>query len=77
MKLTQWTPSHPKHLEIVRLEGPAIVLERLQELGFHPGLEIEVVGRLPFGGPWLIHAQATSYALRDEEANHLMVKGRS
>lgn len=48
--------------------GEPRIVERLKEMGFHQGLEIEAVGRAPFGGPHLYRFGNTVLALRSEEA---------
>lgn len=49
-------------------QGEPLIVERLKEMGFHQGLEIEAVGRAPFGGPCLYRFGNTVLALRSEEA---------
>ncbi|MBX2986366.1 MAG: ferrous iron transport protein A [Bdellovibrionaceae bacterium] len=60
--------------EIEALKGPEEVVQRLRELGFCEGGRLEVLGRLPFGGPWLVRLGVTSFALRSEEARCAEVK---
>ena len=54
----QLTAAKTGNVRIVALRGPALLLERMREMGFHEGSEIEIVGRLAFGGPWLIRIGA-------------------
>lgn len=53
---------------IHELLGQAQVIERLREMGLHPGLQVEYAGRAPFKGPQMIRVGATLIALRSEEA---------
>lgn len=48
--------------------GDALIAERLKEMGIYPGLELQVVGRAPFRGPFLFRFGNTVLALRAEEA---------
>ena len=64
----------PAVLEITAFEGNAQVIERLKELGLHPGLQLIYQSRMPFNGPKLIRFGATVLALREEEAACLRVK---
>lgn len=51
------------------------VVNRLLELGFIEGAEVEVVHRAPFGGdPIAVHVRGALLALRREEANHAVVE---
>lgn len=61
-------------LVVEALKGGDVLVERLHELGFFPGARLEVQGRLPLGGPWVVHLGATSFALRADEASALEVR---
>lgn len=50
------------------LEGDAVVLARLRELGFIRGERVRVRGRAPFGEPILVEIRGTTVALRRREA---------
>lgn len=68
-------PSNVVHsLRVEALKGADLLVERLRELGFFEGAELEVQGRLPLGGPWVVHLGATSFALRADEASVLHVR---
>lgn len=58
----------PIHVQIDSLQGPPSLTDRLREMGFFEGMRVEVAGKLPFGGPWLVRLGATSFALREDEA---------
>lgn len=60
--------------ELVELQGEALLTERLMDMGFHPGVELEIVGRMPFSGPLIIRVEASFLALREEEALCLKVQ---
>ncbi len=49
-------------------QGESLLIERLKEMGLYQGLEIELVGHAPFGGPMLFQFGNTVLALRNEEA---------
>lgn len=68
------TATIPCTVEIVSLAGTDELTERLREMGFFEGARIDVLARLPFGGPWLVRLGATSFALRDLEASCAQVK---
>ncbi len=41
--------------------------KRLYDLGFHPGLEVEIVGKVSFNSVTIVQYGATRIALNDEE----------
>jgi ferrous iron transport protein A len=53
---------------ITDLEGDAVLVSRLREMGFVRGETVEVVGRAPFGEPLLVEIRGATVALRKEEA---------
>lgn len=61
------------HYILNAIEGPALVVERLYEIGFLPGETIRVYGKIPFGGPWLIGVRGVTIALRPSEAECLRI----
>ncbi len=58
---------------ILGFSGPRLVTDRLQEFGMHSGLMIRYVGRAPFQGPLLYRMGATVVALREEEAQCILI----
>lgn len=54
--------------------GDPLIIERLRELGLHHGLEVQAVGRAPFGGPQLFRFGNTVLALRREEAQCTLIE---
>lgn len=56
------------HAKIGGFHGDPWIIERLKEMGLHQGLEVEVMGQAPFGGPLLFRFGNTVLALRKEEA---------
>jgi ferrous iron transport protein A len=65
-----WSPLHQKQsfrAEVVGYVGDTQLVERLKELGVHPGLNLTYLGRAPFSGPLLFRFGATVLALRQEE----------
>lgn len=59
---------------IESLRGSPHLVERLEEMGFFPGTELGVSGRLPFKGPWVVHLGASSFALRADEARAVVIQ---
>ena len=57
-----------------RLDGESLLVERLMDLGFHPGVELEVIRQMPLGGPMIIRVEVSFLALREEEAQCLIIK---
>jgi ferrous iron transport protein A len=53
---------------ISKLEGDAVVVARLRELGFITGELVRVAGRAPFGEPILVEIRGATIALRKAEA---------
>lgn len=60
-------------LILERLQGEAVLVERLQEMGLIEGLEFTLLHRLPMGGPWIVQFHSTFLALRNDEASALQV----
>jgi ferrous iron transport protein A len=56
-----------------RLDGDQGITERLMDMGLHPGVELELIGRMPMGGPLIVRVETTFLALREEEAMCLKV----
>lgn len=74
MNLNEITDLSRRHYQIESLRGARATIERLEELGFFSGADIEVERRLPLKGPWIVHVGATSFALRADEASCLLLK---
>lgn len=61
--------NHQKKRAILTgFNGPQIIKDRLQELGFQVGLEVQFQGQIPFSGPRLFKLGQIQIALREEEA---------
>lgn len=58
---------------IQALEGDPVLVSRLRELGFIRGELVRVVGRAPFGEPWLVELRGALVALRKQEAECVRV----
>jgi ferrous iron transport protein A len=50
------------------LQGESSMIARLLDLGFHQGVEIELIQRMPLGGPIIFRVESSLLALREEEA---------
>jgi len=61
-------------LEIDSVVGDADIAVRLRELGFRPGVRVRVLGRAPFGGPFLVQIHSNVLALRRNEAECLQIR---
>lgn len=66
----------PSKARIEGFAGDVTVIERLKEMGLHQGLEVQPVGRAPFGGPLLFRFGNTVLALRVEEAQCALIQTR-
>ena len=56
------------------VRGQALLRERLVELGFVPGVEVEVLRRAPFDGPIQVRVRGGTIALRGDEAECVEVE---
>jgi len=56
--------------EIVGMDDLSL---RLQEIGFVPGSQINVISKAPFGGPLAIQVKGSTIALRRNEADRILV----
>lgn len=61
-------------LEIADVIGEPNVTRRLREMGFHSGCEVRLLGRAPFNGPFVVQLHDSVLALRDAEAECLLIK---
>ncbi len=59
---------------ISHLEGDQFLIDRLMDMGIHSGVEIELVARMPLGGPLVLRVESSFMALRIEEAKCLQIK---
>ncbi len=61
-------------VEITEFLGTEVVCERLHEMGLRRGMQLQILGRAPFGGPLLVQFQTSVIALRADEAACAKVK---
>ena len=60
---------HPAEAgSVVRVDGPQVVRRRLVEMGFVPGVSVEVVGTAPLGDPLEVTLRGYRLAIRRTEA---------
>jgi ferrous iron transport protein B len=60
---------HPSEAgSVVQVEGPQVVRRRLVEMGFVPGVSVEVVGTAPLGDPLEVTLRGYRLAIRRTEA---------
>jgi Fe2+ transport system protein FeoA len=77
MKLSEIkTDNHPQLVQVTDFAGPDLMVERLLEIGFHKGCQLQVLGRAPLKGPLLVELNTTVFALRDEESECLLIQLR-
>lgn len=56
------------------VSGEPLLRERLVELGFTPGADVEVRGRAPLGGPIEVRLRGGLLAVRRDEAHCVRVR---
>lgn len=59
---------------VIGMKGDSDIISRLFDLGIYKGVSIEVLGKAPFGGPYLVKAGMTLLALRESEAQCLIIQ---
>jgi ferrous iron transport protein B len=66
---------HPSEAgSVVRVDGPHVVRRRLVEMGFVPGVSVEVVGTAPLGDPLEVTLRGYRLAIRRTEADCVTVR---
>jgi len=77
--MTTLTISTLAHLEvnasglIVGFASQSSKIIRLQELGFLPGSEVQIISRSSFDGPITFEVKGSRIALRKEDASEIVV----
>lgn len=61
-------------LTIADVLGEPSLSRRLREMGFHSGCQVRILGRAPFNGPLIIQLHDSVLALRQSEAECLLIK---
>jgi Fe2+ transport system protein FeoA len=64
----------PQTVEVISINGPETLVERLHEIGFYKGCKLIVLGKAPLRGPLLVELNTTVLALRDEESACLLIQ---
>lgn len=59
---------------VVRVHGDDSASQRLSELGFTPGTEVDFVRKAPFGGPLVVQLRGYQLALRPGEAKRVEIE---
>ncbi len=72
VKLLEWP--RQKATTVAELQGDPEIVRRLQDLGFLPGVEVTLVGRAPFQGPFLVRVQSGTVAMRQTEIECILVR---
>ena len=62
-----------RSLVVVRVDGDDPLARRLYSLGFQPGTAVDRLHRAPFGGAAAYRVLGHRVALRDDEANRVVV----
>jgi ferrous iron transport protein A len=62
-----------KRVKIKSIHAQGDLNCRLQELGFLPGMFVELVNKLPFNGPLAVNVQGAKIALRFEDATRIII----
>jgi len=60
-------------VKLDRIDGDSVISERLIDMGFYPGVEIEFISRMVNNGPFILRVQSSFFALREEEVACLKV----
>lgn len=59
---------------VLGVQGDDDTAQRLRELGFTPGTEVQFVRRAPFGGPLIVQLRGYQLCLRATEARRVQVE---
>lgn len=59
--------------KIAHIEGQGIVNQRIRDMGIIPGASIMVVGKAPLKDPVAVRLGGITIALRNREADHILV----
>ena len=59
---------------IAHVHGEAGLTRRLREMGFHTGCQVRILGQAPFNGPLVVQLHDSVLALRQTEAECLLIK---
>jgi ferrous iron transport protein A len=69
IRIDQLTPGQPATIADINRDGcDATTWQRLHEMGFDEGVDVELLHRAPFGGPVAIRVGNMTIALRPAEA---------
>lgn len=74
LKVSSLTIDRGQRGVLAGVEGESHLVERLLDMGFHSGIEVEVVEKLPLGGPVVLRLGSSLLALRLEEAECLKIQ---
>lgn len=59
--------------KVYDLQGHTSVIERLLELGFVPGKNVSILGKVLWGDPIVVQLESISISLRKTEAQSILV----
>lgn len=67
MKLTELAKGEKALVSSLTLDAEhAVLVRRLQLMGIRPGAQLEMVGRAPFGDPYVVRVNNQGFGLRKE-----------
>lgn len=61
-------------LVIAEVAGDPTLTRKLREMGFHTGCTVQLLGRAPFDGPFVVRLHESVLALRAGEAECLWIR---
>ena len=64
---------HGRRATILSLYGDDAITRRLRELGFLPGVDVEMIGHAPLGDPLAVFVRGSRMALRRRDARRIRV----
>lgn len=69
IRIDQLSPGHPATISAIDRDGcDAATWQRLHEMGFDEGVDVELLHRAPFGGPIAVLVGNMTVALRPAQA---------
>ena len=59
---------------ILKINAAGELGRRIRDMGLVPGTQLEVVGKAPLRDPVALRIEGTTIALRNSEADHILVE---
>ena len=73
METSLWNLKNGERGQILALPDSSS-FQRLQDVGFTPGVEVRALLRAPLGDPMLVAALSSAFAIRREDAEKISVR---